>query len=195
MKDPQSLVMLKWKARRIPTTTASFAYDNCSHGEGLWNGHALISQTPLDTEGCSFSYPLYQAIRAKSTLFSSVLAFVPEPSSLTVNSGGRTSQARVLFVSGNFFSVLGAHPALGRLLAPADDSAAASPAIVVSHRFWQNELGQDRSIVGKHVLVGNALFTVAGVAGPEFPELDPGLPYDFWIPLAFNPWSSRACLR
>ena len=187
VKDPQSLVLLKWKAHRIPETTASFAYDNCTHGEGSWNGHALISQAPLETEGCSFSFPLFQAMQAKSNIFSSVLAFVPEPGNLTVNLGGRISQARALFVSGNFFSVLGARPALGRLIAPTDDSAAATPAVVVSYGFWQNELGQDRSLVGKHVLVGKTLFTVAGVTGPEFPELDPGLPSDIWAPLASQP--------
>ena len=187
VKDPQSLVLLKWKAHRIPATIASLAYDNCTHGEGSWNGQALISQTPPEPEGCSFSFPLYQAIQAKSAVFSSVAAFAPEPGNLTVNSSGRTSQARALFVSGNFFSVLGAHPALGRLIAPSDDSAAAAPAIVVSYRFWRNELSQDRSIVGKHVLLGKTLFTVAGVAGPEFPELDPGLPSDIWVPLSFQP--------
>jgi len=187
VKDPQSLVLLKWKARRVPATTASFAFDNCSHGGGSWNGRALISQTPLETEGCSFSFPLFQAIRENSTIFSSIVAFVPEPGNLAVNSGGRTSQGQGLFVSGNFFSALGARPALGRLLAPTDDSEGAAPAIVVSHRFWQNELGGDLSVVGRHVLVGKAPFTVVGVTGQEFPQLDPGLPADFWIPFAYQP--------
>ena len=187
VRDPQSLVLLRWKARRIPTTIASLAYDNCTHGEGSWNGHALISQAPLKTEGCSFSFPLFQAMQAKSNIFSSVLAFVPEPGNLTVNSAGRTSQVRALLVSGNFFSALGAHAALGRLIAPADDSAAAVPAIVVSHHFWRNELSQDPSIVGKHVLLGKTLVTVIGVTGPGFPELDPGLPSDIWVPLASQP--------
>jgi putative ABC transport system permease protein len=92
-----------------------------------------------------------------------------------VNSGGKTSHARVLLVSGNFFSVLGAHPALGRLIAPSDDSDTARPTIVVSYRFWQNELAKDRSILGKDVLVGKTLFTVIGVTGQDVPELDPGL--------------------
>ena len=51
----------------------------------------------------------------------------------------------LLLVSGNFFSVLGAHPALGRLIARTDDSGyEARPAMVVSHRYRQNELRQDR---------------------------------------------------
>jgi hypothetical protein len=75
--NPQSLVLLKWKARRIPDTTASLAYDNCTHGGGSWNGRALISQAPLEAGGCSFSFPLVQELQEKSTTFSSVLAFVP----------------------------------------------------------------------------------------------------------------------
>jgi macrolide transport system ATP-binding/permease protein len=186
IKDPKSLVLLKWKASRIPDTTASLAYDNCTHGGGSWNGRALISQAPLETDGCSFSFPLFQELQKKSTIFSSVVAFVPLPTEVAVNSGGKTSHARVLLASGNFFSVLGAHPALGRLIAPTDDSDTAKPVIVVSDRFWKNELGQDRSILGKSVLVGKTLFTVIGVTGQDFPELDPGLPSDIWLPMAFQ---------
>jgi predicted permease len=186
IKDPQSLVLLKWNARRIPDTTASLAYDNCTHGGGSWNGRALISQAPLETAGCSFSFPIFQELQEKSTIFSSVVAFVPLPAELAVNSGGKSSRARVLLVSGNFFPVLGAHPALGRLIAPTDDSDTARPGIVICYRFWQNELGQDRSVLGKDVLVGKTLFTVLGITGPDFPELDPGLPSDIWAPMAFQ---------
>jgi len=120
VRDPQSLVLLKWKARQSPATTASFAYDNCPHGGGSLGGRALISQTPLDTEGCSFSYPLFQQIQAEHKVFSSVFAFVPVPAQLTMDFGGRTSQMRGLFVSGNFFLALGTRPEFGRLLDPTD---------------------------------------------------------------------------
>ncbi len=185
VKDPQSLVILKWKARRIPASAISFAYDNCIHGVGYWNGRALISDKPLETEGCSFSFPLFQEMQARHTAFSSVVAFVPEE--LTVNSGAHSGQGQGLFTSGNFFSTLGARAELGRLFDVADDSNGAVPVIVVSHRFWQSELGGDRSVVGKRILVGKALFTVAGVVAREFPEFDPGLPTDFWLPFAFQP--------
>ena len=184
VNDPQNLMLLKWKAHRIPTTVASFFYDNCPHQGGSWNGRALISEMPLDAEGCSFSFPLFQAIREKSTIFSSVFAFVPEQ--LTMNSEKGSSQGQAVFVSGDFFSALGAPPALGRLLDPADESEDAVPAIVVSHHFWQNELGGDRSVLGMHVRVGKALFTIVGITGQDFPVVDPGLPSDFWMPIAYQ---------
>ena len=184
---------MKWKARRSAETRASFAYGDCPHGGGSLGGRALISDKPLDTEGCSFSYPLFQEIQKQNTIFSSVLAFVPEQ--LTVNSGGRTGQGQGLFVSGNFFSALGTRPALGRLLDPTDDSEGAAPALVVSHGFWQSELGGDRSVVGMHVLVGKAPFTVVGVTGRRFPSLT--LVYrpisGYRSPI--SPWLSHACRR
>ncbi len=183
--DPQSLFLLKWKARRSPVTKSSYFYDNCPHDGGSLGGRALISDKPLDSEGCSFSFPQFQEIQNEHAIFSSVVAFVP--TQLTVNSDGRTIQGQGLFVSGNFFSEFGSDPALGRLLGPTDDSDAAVPTIVVSDRFWQSELGGDRSVVGKHLLLGKTLFTVVGVTGPEFPELDPGLPSDFWLPIASQP--------
>ena len=186
VKDPQNLVVLKWKARAIPKTRSSSSYDDCPQGSGpSLGGGAIISDAPLDAQGCSFSLPFFQEIQGERKIFSHVIGFVPAP--LTVNFDGRTSRAQSLWVSGGFFPALGAAPALGRMLDPADDSAGAAPTIVVSHGFWQRELGGDGAIVGKHVLIGKTLFTVAGVTAPEFPELDPGVPCDLWLPLAFRP--------
>jgi len=186
VSDPQSLVLLKWKAHRIPETKGSSSYDNCPQGGGpAFAGGAISSDAPLDAQGCSFSFPLFQQVQAERKIFSSVLGFVPSP--LTLNFEGRTIGAQSLFVSGSFFPTLGVAPGMGRLLDPADDTEGTAPAMVVSHGFWQRELGGDRSIVGKHVLIGETRFTVAGVTGPEFPELDPGLPCDLWLPLAFRP--------
>jgi len=190
VQDPQELVLLKWKARAIPETKASSSYDNCPQGGGpSLEGHAIISDAPLDAGGCSFSFPFFQQIQTEQKIFSSVLAFVP--AQLTINAAGRSSQAQVLFVSGNFFSTFGLRPEFGRLLSPTDDLEGAAPAIVVSHRFWQSELGGDRSIVGARVLIGKALFTVAGVTGSESPDLDPGLPCDVWLPLVSRPLADQ----
>ena len=96
-----------------------------------------------------------------------------------------------LLVTGDFFSTLGAHPAVGRMLGPADDSEAAAPAIVVSYRYWRTVLAGDPAVVGKPILVGKITATIAGVASPGFLDLDPGVPTDFWLPLSFVPEVAR----
>ena len=187
VKDPQSLVLLKWTARAIPKTKGSSSYDNCPQGSGpAFAGGMVLSDAPLDAQGCSFSLPFFQEIQAQSKVFSDVTGFAPAPP-LLVNPGGHSSRAQILFVSGNFFSALGAAPSMGRALGLSDDTAGAPPAVVVSYAFWQRELGGDSSVVGRNILVGKTLFTVCGVTGPHFPQLDPGVPYDLWLPLAFRP--------
>jgi predicted permease len=182
--DPGRLVILKWKAKGIPTTKASASYANCPSGSGPLEGGDIISDVPLDAGGCSFSLPFFEQLQSERNVSSDVAAFVP--ADLTVNSDGHTSRVRGMFVSGNFFSTLGVNPELGHLLNLSDDSDGAPPAIVVSHGFWQSVLGGDRFIAGKQVLIGKTLFTVIGVTAPEFAQLDPGLACDLWLPLAFR---------
>ena len=184
-KDPERLVLLKWKARAIPQTKGSASYDNCPQGSGpALGGGAILSDVPLDSQGCSFSLPFFNLVQSQRRIFSDVTALVP--TEFSMNSDGRTSHVHGLFVSGDFFSTLGVRPALGRLLRESDDSDVAAPAIVLSHRFWRSELAGDRMAVGKHVLIGKTAFTIVGIASPEF-VLDPGLPGDVWVPLAFRP--------
>jgi predicted permease len=184
VKDPDRLVLLKWKARAIPETKGSASYDNCPQGSGpALRGGAILSDAPLDAQGCSFSFPFFKLVQSERRVFSDVIALVP--TEFSVNSDGRTSHVHGLFVSGEFFSVLGVRSALGRLLQASDDSEAAAPAVVVSHRFWESELAGDRMVIGKHVLIGKTPFTIVGVASPDF-ALDPGLPGDIWVPLAFR---------
>jgi hypothetical protein len=112
---------------------------------------------------------------------------VPSWGAVPVNAVGHSSRAEGLCVSGNFFSVLGTRPAVGRLLSPSDDESSASPSAVVSYRFWRNSLNSDPTVVGKSILLGKTRYTLVGIASPEFGEIDPGVPLDFWVPLAFQP--------
>ena len=104
---------------------------------GRPSAHFLISRSIR--KDVHFPTLCFRRFKNRTPSFRVCLAFVPEQ--LTVNSGGRTGQGQGLFVSGNFFSALGTRPALGRLLDPTDDSEGAAPALVVSHGFWQSELG------------------------------------------------------
>ena len=53
-------------------------------------------------------------------------------------------------VSGSYFSVLGVDMALGRPIAPEDDSVPDSqPVVVLSYSFWRTYFNSDRTIVGQ----------------------------------------------
>ncbi len=101
----------------------------------------------------------------------------------TLVAGGAPARVDVALVTGDFFTVLGAAPARGRLLAPRDDDPGGAPAVaVVSHRAWTAHFGRDPDLVGRTVRLGRQVFTVVGVSGNPLsgPAHDP----DFWVPVS-----------
>ena len=72
-----------------------------------------------------------------------------------------------LLVTGNYFEMLGARPALGRLLRPDDAAARGGKAVVVlTHNAWRSRHGADPAIVGQHIQLGRQRFEVVGVTQP-----------------------------
>ena len=87
-------------------------------------------------------------------------------------------------VSGNFFSVLGVRPEVGRLFLPSEygDTPGAYPLAVLSDRYWRSHYHADPSIVGRTILINRHELTIIGVAGPEFHGSIPALSFDLWVP-------------
>lgn len=73
--------------------------------------------------------------------------------------------------SPNFFSMLRATPALGRVLSASDAHSTESP-IVISNYVWRNYLHSDPYVLGRHLQVGSTTYTVVGV-----------MPKLFYLPL------------
>ena len=65
--------------------------------------------------------------------------------------------------SGNFFSVLGVAPALGRLFTESDDQRGAAAQVVLSGAFWTRRYNSDPAIVGKTIWLDARPFIVIGV--------------------------------
>ena len=88
---------------------------------------------------------------------------------------------RVL-VSGTFFGVLGARPAVGRFLGPDDDLAGAAKVMVLSYNAWHKQFNGNPAIVGHRLYepYGQQWYTIVGVAPPglEYPAGS-----EYWIPL------------
>jgi macrolide transport system ATP-binding/permease protein len=72
-------------------------------------------------------------------------------------------------------------------LTPEDDKAGATPAAVISNRYWEQELNSDPSIVGKSIIINGTNFTVVGITPKEFFGVRVRRPPDFWLPLSFHP--------
>jgi putative ABC transport system permease protein len=76
-------------------------------------------------------------------------------------------------VDGNYFEVMGLKPVLGRLLGPSDDGRNAAGAVVLTYKFWRNQLHSDPSVLGKTVRLesvsGARSATIVGVLEPSVP--------------------------
>jgi predicted permease len=82
---------------------------------------------------------------------------------------GEPREIQAGVVGGSYFSVMGLHPVLGRLLGPQDDGPAAAGAAVLTYRFWTTTLKSDPTVLGKTVRLGTRTATVVGVLEPSVP--------------------------
>jgi predicted permease len=95
-------------------------------------------------------------------------------------------------VSGNFFSVIGVHPVLGREFNADEDSAGTEhPAVVLSYAFWKNRLDGDSSAIGRAMILNGTSFTIVGVAPSNFNGVLIASHPDFWAPIAMAPMLMR----
>ena len=175
VKQPRQLVLLKWSAKDWPDVV-----------EDLEGSSFKDERTGLSWSE-SFSYPMFEQIRDHSRAFSETFAFAANTQRVNVSMNGRAGTAGAQMVSGNYFEGLGVYALHGRPILPSDDAPSAPPIVVLSHRFWQRQFGQDTSIVGKTMAVNGTSFTVAGIAPPEFFGLEPGSPPDIFVPLSQYP--------
>ena len=106
------------------------------------------------------------------------------PSAFSVGPEGHGERIWGEMVSGNYFTVLGVQPEVGRLFQPAEvpDAPGKSPVAILSDRYWRSHLGSDPSIVGKTVRVNQHELTIVGVASPQFHGSIPAIAFDIWIP-------------
>jgi len=87
-------------------------------------------------------------------------------------------------VSGNYFSVLGVKLARGRGFLPEDDRApGTSPVAILSYAAWTGRFARDPAIIGRRLRLGDAEFTIVGVAAEGFRGLGLGDAVDAWLPL------------
>src|SRR5689334_3275848 len=150
-----------------------------------------VHDVPMTGEWKRFTYASYLYFRDHNQSFQDLAALRSGESRLSVRraevQGAAATRASGHLVSGNYFSLLGVNPLRGRLLTPDDDKANASPAAVLSYRYWDQELNRDPAIVGQTFIVNGTNFTVVGIAPQEFFGVRVRQPPDFWLPLAFHP--------
>ncbi len=84
------------------------------------------------------SYPMYMDFQQKGAPLAQVIARRNVSASLAV--GNQTERVDAELVSGNFFTMLGVKPAVGRVLSSEEDDRVYNghPVVVLSHDYWVN---------------------------------------------------------
>jgi putative ABC transport system permease protein len=145
-----------------------------------WEGH--FSNHGGDSEAY-FSYPMYRDLRDRNQVFEGLLATAPADIGFAHN--GVPQHGRAELVSGNYFTLLGVRPALGRVFTQSEDvNKDANPVAVLSFDFWKNQLGADPSVVGTTALINDHPFQIVGVSAPHFHSAIWGETPDVFVPMS-----------
>jgi putative ABC transport system permease protein len=84
-------------------------------------------------------------------------------------------------VSGNFLSILGVAPALGRSFLPAEDRTGGPNVAIISTHLWRQHFGSDPAILGHTATLAGIPYTIVGVLPPRFAFPFAGADTDVWI--------------
>ena len=152
-----------------------------------------IEQQGIPWKEGFYHRPNFALLREQNSVFESLAGYCFRSSYVEGIEASR--EVGSFEVTWDLFSVLGVQPELGRGLLPADEKPGSAPVVVLSHSFWQNDLGGDPEVIGKSLgltqsdlntdvetVLTHKQYTIVGVmpAGFTFPV---GRSVPFWIPI------------
>lgn len=134
---------------------------------GMGNNNGQYSQ---------LTWPIWYEIQARQEAFAGVFAW----SAAEVGIGPLSDLRRAngLWVTAAFFDVLGIQPWRGRLFLPDDEGTCPESRAVVSHAYWQREMGGRELGPDSKLVVNGRLQEVIGVTPPAFFGLAVGESFD-----------------
>jgi predicted permease len=153
------------------------------------NGRAAGSTGGLPDDATKlFSYFFLHQFAAKTQSYSGVAGVGSTQFENHVSvAGSALEPLHVNLVSGNYFSLLGVPPFLGRTISPADDQApGGGPVAVASYAWYQRRFQGNPAALGKTVRIQSTDYTIIGVAQPGFFGTTVGESADVWVPLSMQ---------
>src|SRR6185436_4382308 len=154
-----------------------FTTDERNQGTGL----DFLQTSPMN----------FKDLRDKNEVFSGMTGHVGLPLNITGGSG-QPEQIFGELVTGNYFSVLGARPQIGRgFLSDEDRTPGEKLVTVLGYGEWQKRYGGDPSMVGRTISLNGAAFTVIGVMPKGFKGTNAiGAPA-LWVPYLSYPQTTN----
>lgn len=133
----------------------------------------------------SLSYPRFQYFREHARTVQGAAAYALRQ--FSVRTGADAEPSWGLYVTADFFRVLGVPAALGRTFVAGEDVPRSSPVVVLGDGFWRRRFGADPGVIGRTLRVNGHDLTVIGVAPRGFGGPMPLLDVDFYTPVEMEP--------
>ncbi len=169
VRGPEQLRILTWvRSDKVPVRSHS--------------GYGTLDATTGENVSGSFSYYAYRLFRANVPQFSDLVAFAANEFTVTVDMSSEYALGH--FVSGNYFTGLGAVPLIGRPILPEDDAPGKPLVAVLTYRYWEKRFGLDPTVIGRQIAVNQQPMTIVGVMPPAFQGLYPGRAVELFVPIA-----------
>jgi putative ABC transport system permease protein len=167
-------------------------YSNSARLYAIWADSESTGQQQIAMSG-----PDYLDFREQNRSFANIAEYIPR-FTFTWTGEGEPKLVTCTGVSEDFFATLGVHAYLGRLYEPRDYTFLENDVMIVSYRFWKNQLGGDPHVIGRTIRLQDDSVTIIGVL-PPMSDLFPDT--DVWPKLTTNPswpfmqWRSNKFLR
>jgi putative ABC transport system permease protein len=123
------------------------------------------------------SAPDFHDWHDQSSAFAAMAYYANDETAVTA--GSSAEYGRVAMVTPEFFRVFSLKPAVGRTFTSEEQKQGGTPAVVISHSFWQSHFGGNQRALGQTVKMLDKTFSIVGVLpqGFHFPEKT-----EIWFP-------------
>lgn len=141
----------------------------------------IVHLSPLTRTGQEYSVTVRQFLfwKEQSRAFESAAAYAYDVF-FNLWTGSEPVSVKGLYVSEDFFRVLGVTPAAGRTFTREEDRPGAAGTVVLSYGLWQRHFAGSFDAIGRKVLLNGKDYAVVGIMPRTF-QFTPAS--DLWLPL------------
>lgn len=146
---------------------------------------SALVEVDFEQSGSSFTNPIWEQLRDNHSPFAGTAAWSADRFDLA--RGGVSQFANSLWVSGEFFRLLGVPALQGRVFTSQQDQRGTEPVAVISYGFWRRHFPNDSRVVGKTIYLNRHAFQIVGITPPWFTGLAVDKTFDVAIPISCEP--------
>ncbi|HWY71821.1 MAG TPA: ABC transporter permease [Terriglobales bacterium] len=166
VKSPAfALIAISTLALGIGANTAVFSIVNgvllnplpYPHPEQL----VTLHESKPNFDNGSISYPNFRDWQKNNHTFSAMA--ISRITTFILGGHGQPEQIRGVFVSSDFFPLLGIKPLAGRMLRPGEDEVGVVPMALLSESLWREKFGSDPNVVGQGITLDGKSYSIIGV--------------------------------